>query len=454
MKGALLFPLILAVSLSACLPAAPRPATLETADTMETAEASSATSPQGSPFPEEAAVSWPEGLQAMDLAVLPYDEIRLVYHFARFAPPLSGYYTVSKEGRWGLIRNDGSEVLPCVFDAPIALCSDTEPLYPSWIARREDGDDDFWTETQQYLTSVGEGRICDGAHCGPGYEMYFWDESCDQMFAYEGSLGPSEPSHISLGMQKERGWWFPTRPGTLVEEPWGQGVQYDEAALYQYRSAEGTPINTYAYDQAELFYDGALLAAARRGDKWLYLDGSGREVTAPSYDPVYWNSLQEIGYASPLLRGYAAVTRDGKFGLLDSAGLEYLPCGYDGVAWDGGVGWLKLSDGWHGFRIPSASQQTPLPCGSPAAEDHLRGIPLTVVFPDTIPGAERRTQYTTIRDDNLKVRAGPGTEYEQIGRIPPGSAVEELGTSSTVSGWTFVGYQDWLRGWVSSQYLE
>lgn len=445
----------LLLGLSACTPALQKPAlsdTPETAGTQETAE-EACSAPSGSTVPESA-VSMPESLQAMDLAVLPYDEIRLVYHFTLFDPPLSGYYTMSQNGRWGLMRNDGSMVLPCEFDQPIAMCSDSAPQQPAWLAFKEDADASFWTSAGQYLTTVGEGRICHAEHCGPGYELYFWDESADQMFAYIGNLGPGMPTHISPGQQESRGWWFPTQPGTLIQESWGLDVNYDAGASFRYRSAEGTALNNYEYQQAELFYNGALLAAARRGDKWVYLDGYGKEVTSPVYDPVYWNIWADTGYASPLLNGYAAVSRDGKYGLLDSAGLEYLPCEYQGIVWDGGLGWLKLDDGWHAFRIPSAAVPTPAPYGQTDEEDALRLVPLTTVFPDTYPGNGRRTDYTTIRDDNLNVRAGPGTQYEKIGSIPPGSAVRELGTSSTVPGWTFVLYQDWLRGWVSTQYLE
>lgn len=118
----------LLLGLSACTPALQKPAlsdTPETAGTQETAEEASS-APSGSTVPESA-VSMPESLQAMDLAVLPYDEIRLVYHFTQFDPPLSGYYTMSQNGRWGLMRNDGSMVLPCEFDQPIAMCSDSAP---------------------------------------------------------------------------------------------------------------------------------------------------------------------------------------------------------------------------------------------------------------------------------------------------------------------------------------
>lgn len=443
----------LVLTLSACsVPALPAPQTAETARTAETAVPATAEEAPAGATPTPTPSAWPESLQAVDLDVLPYDEIRQVYAYSRFHVPACGYYTMSQNGLWGLMRNDGSEILPCAFDNPIAQCSDSTAELPAWIAAKDGADPAFWENIGQYLSSVGEGRICDTAHCGPGYEYYFWDENQKQMFAYVGSLGPSTPSHITPMMQAERGWWFPTRAGTLIQEDWGLDVAFDENAAYRYRSAEGTPINNYEYQQAELFYNGALLAAARRGSKWVYLDGTGREVTAPDYDPVYWNTWYDVGYASPLLNGYAAVCRDGKYGLLDSAGLEFLPCVYDGVVWDGGIGWLKLSDGWHAFRIPTAAQAPSYP--SPTPQDNLRDIPLTVVFPDTYPGNTRRVDYTTIRDDNLNVRAGPGTDYEKIGSIPPGSSVKELGTSSTVPGWTFVLYRDWLRGWVSNDYLE
>lgn len=455
MKHRLVFLFALAAGLSACTPTLPGSflaGTAETAATRETADTAVPT-PSDSAAPEDDTAAMPESLQPMDLAVLPYDEIRLVYHYVQFDPPVSGYYTMSQNGRWGLMRNDGSVVLPCEFDQPIAMCSDGTPEKPAWLAFKEDADKSFWESTTQYLTVVNEGRICFGEHCGPGYEFYFWDEAASQMFAYIGTLGPSIPTYISPDQRQSRGWWFPTRPGTLYEADWGLAVDYDTSVPFRYRSAEGTLLNNYEYQQAELFYNGALLAAARRGSKWVYLDGYGREVTEPVYDPVYSSVWSNTGFASPLLNGYAAVSRDGQFGLLDSAGLEYLPCQYQGVVWDGGLGWLQLDDGWHAFRIPSAAAQTPVPYEQ-SEEDFLSHVPLTTVFPDTYPGNGRRTEYTTLRDDNLNVRAGPGTQYDKLGSIPPGSPVRELGTSSTVSGWTFVLYDDWLCGWVSTEYLE
>lgn len=400
----------------------------------------------------------PDLLQAADLDVLSYDDIRLVYHFSLFSEPVPGYFTMCRDGLWGLMYSDGREILPCVFDAPVALCCDGEPRYPAWIAQMEPKDETVWEQMQKTLAAADEGFLCDMAHCGPGYADFFWLEQEQQLCAYIGSLGPSEPTYISPGMQQAYGDIFPARSGELLVQNWGYALEFDNNAPYRYRTKDGTPLSNYEYQQVGFFRDGALLAPARRGSQWVYLDRQGTEVTAPCYDAVYTDPWGSQGWACPLLSGYCVVCRDGKLGLLDSAGVECLPCTWDGLVWDGSLGWLRQADGWHAFSIPSAAApvlpQTP---GAQIAREEpalLRYVPLTMMYPDVFWAEDDSHRYTTISDDNLNVRAGPGTEYEKIGSLPPGSAVEELGASSTATGWSLVAYQERPVGWVSTQYLE
>lgn len=426
-----------------------------TPETAEAAQNSVVEEPSPSVTAETAL---PAGLEAVNLAVLPYDDIQLVYHFSLFSEPVQGYFTMCQDGQWGLMHSDGTEVLPCVFDAPIALCSDQTPRYPAWIAQKDPDDKALREQMQQILTDANEGILCDMAHCGPGYEDFFWLESSQQLCAYIGSLGPSEPTYISPGMQEEYGHIFPTRPATISVQNWGYSLEYDSNASYRYRTEDGTPLNNYEYQQVGFFRDGALLAPARRGSKWVYLDRQGTEVTAPCYDAVYSDFGGYRGWASPLLSGYAVVSRDGKLGLLDSAGLEFLPCTYDGLVWDGTVGWLQQADGWHAFSIPSAAapSTSQVPGTQPVQNEPplLRYVPLTMVYPDVFWSDNDCDDYTTTPDGALNVRAGPGTEYEKIGSLSPGSVVKELGASSTAPGWVLVGYQNWPTGWVSTDYLQ
>ena len=55
--------------------------------------------------------------------VLDYDEIRTIaVYSASPAVPCEGYFTMSKDGLWGLMRADGTELLPCVSAAPVSGC--------------------------------------------------------------------------------------------------------------------------------------------------------------------------------------------------------------------------------------------------------------------------------------------------------------------------------------------
>ena len=98
------------------------------------------------------------------------------------------------------------------------------------------------------------------------------------------------------------------------------------------------------------------------------------------------------------------MSRSGKFGLLDRAGAEYVPCTYDGLVWDGGTAWVKLDDGWHQYTIPGVTKPDP-----------LDDLPEDITAPDT-----RTFSYARVITEGgrLNLRAGPGTEYDIVGKIP------------------------------------
>ena len=101
---------------SAAVPstAAPLPGTAETAGTAEAA---------ATPAPTADAVQPPQGLVETGAAVLDYDEIRLIDYFREYQPyPDTDYYTMCRDGKWGLMRSDGTEVLPCRASEPLFEC--------------------------------------------------------------------------------------------------------------------------------------------------------------------------------------------------------------------------------------------------------------------------------------------------------------------------------------------
>ena len=347
--------LSLCLLLCACTPApgesAPPDATAgaQTAETAETATGESA----------GASTTLPAGLEPLDRGVLDYDNIRLVCRFSVWNEPVPGYFTASRDGQWGLLRNDGSEVLPCTFDRPVALCSDGAPRYPAWILSKGDTDAAYWEETSRYLASIGEGMVCDMAHCGPGYEYYLWLTDRGQMCAYIGSLGPSLPTHIAPAQQTDYSNCFPTRDAVLVSEEWGEVPDQYQEETYRYRTIDGTPLNNYEYQQAQPFLDGALLAAAKRGSRWVYLDQQGREVTDPAYEGVYSDIWDGNSLASPCS---TAMRR--------SAGTAGTACWTAPARSSSPAPTTALpgTDGWGGSSWPTAGMVSRYPAPPPPAQ--------------------------------------------------------------------------------------
>ena len=112
----------------------------------------------------------PQGLVETGAAVLDYDDIRLLRYSRELQSyPEVEYYTMCKDGKWGLMRSDGSEVLPCRAPEPLFECGlgnrhwhdYTNGL--SWEAA-----DALRKEYARQLQACGDGVICDGLD-GDGY---------------------------------------------------------------------------------------------------------------------------------------------------------------------------------------------------------------------------------------------------------------------------------------------
>ena len=127
--------------------------------------------------------------------------------------------------------------------------------------------------------------------------------------------------------------------------------------------------------------------------------------------------------AAPLLSGYAVVSRDGKFGLLDNTGAELVPCAYDGLAWDGGTAWVKLADGWHEYTIPGVTKPDP-----------LDDLPESIVAPDTRPTRTDIVFFVDTAGERLNVRTGPGLEYDILDKLSDSAQVRLYGALTTAPG--------------------
>lgn len=300
---------------------------------------------------------------------LPYDEIRTIEEYdAMPSAPNEGYFTMSQNGLWGLMRADGTEVLPCRSTDPVSRCG--AEGHWVWFPDPPMDWEDFDALSAE-LTEAGEGALCPG-HGGlsdmffynldsPGRDIHAVDLSAlrwyhvgtpgdvyamdDTLWAAYGGILPVFSAHE----EGEEG--DPRFPGDPVPD--------DTGALYWYICEDGSAFYVPGAVQAGWFF-GEDLAPVRIGDVWAYVDSSGNLKTETIYSAT-WGARGEYDnpedptepkYAACLQNGYAAVCREGRWGLLDSSGTEVIPCEYPGVAWEGTVLWVKNEDGWHRAELP------------------------------------------------------------------------------------------------------
>ncbi len=138
----------------------------------------------------------PQGLEPTGAAVLDYDDIRLIHYERAMQPyPETDYYTMCKDGLWGLMRSDGTEVLSLPrAGAALFECDIDEDHWHGYLdglAREETNP--LEREYNARLKASGERILCD-AHDGGGY-LGFVDLQDNALHIYYGSLGPGELEH-------------------------------------------------------------------------------------------------------------------------------------------------------------------------------------------------------------------------------------------------------------------
>ena len=242
--------------------------------------------------PEPSGFSLPE---AVRIVKADYDAIELAtYDVFRHpsAPPADEnglFYGAEKDGLWGLIDENGTEVLPCESKRAPSLCEFGEWLW--W------GSED---SLEKLSGSVEEktGRPFCVAH--GGYARWFIAEEPGDvpgiLWELEGvtAVYPAEEEDL-LGDE-----FVPVQYGALVggeTEP----LRPPDDAFWNYARTDGTML-----------------------------------FPEEKFQQVGWFRGEQL----------APVQKDGKWGILNGEGVEIVPCQYDGAAPYPGGAWLKSEGQW------------------------------------------------------------------------------------------------------------
>lgn len=275
-----------------------------------------------------------------------------IFPSARYIPGERQFYTVQKDGLWGLIGEDGALLLPCLAKKPVTRCGMNEW---SWF---DVGPQSSYNEEalNEAIMAYSGKRLCFG-HCD-SYGYYFIDmassEQQPQYFfmASGGNWGivPLEPEEL------QEMTLAPVFFTTVIEDP-DMGLIPSPEGYWNYTDGAGKVLAPgMEFDLAGVF-GGEALAPVKKDGKWAYLNTDGELATGFVYDDCWFEDVTfdlESGrnithfpvYAYNFWDGYAPVYREGKWGVLDSAGAEIVPCQYEGTAPYPGGAWLKENGIW------------------------------------------------------------------------------------------------------------
>lgn len=282
----------------------------------------------GTPAP----VDW-EYMMPADIPVWSYTPVSAEAGFPCF--------TVRKDGKWGLIDEDGFLLLPCMADQPVIQCT-----MGHWIFS-VDGLNAYapeWEELSSRLEELGFASLCDGHGGSDSYHFVNTDSGSTvpvDFIIVEGCIGFEELTADELAaVDYEPAYFAGIETTAMGEEP-------AEDGYWNFVNGKGDVLfPEYQFDLAGSFGDEPLAPVCIDG-KWAYADKNGRILTDFVYDPCwYMNGENEPVFAYCMSRGHAPVLREGKWGVIDSAGREVIHCEYDGAAPQAGSIWLKKDGRW------------------------------------------------------------------------------------------------------------
>lgn len=323
------------------------------------AASTAASTPESAATPSPSAA--PPATAETAQTTLTYDEIRPIADLGTEPGGLcTGYFTVSRDGLWGLIRADGEEVLPCEAPVPITRCGGGWHwiYWPEGLGWSDSSTMNF-DELNAAVQAGNNGSLCPG-HGGSADTFFFDLDVGAAVCYYHGTPGYIKP--ISDADWTEYGEPLPVYPAYEAGEEGDPACPGTAQGGYFYVRRTGE--NVYPQKDgvqveailASYFFD-EVLAPVQLETGWAYLDRDGNILTEAVYEPTYTDSIRDATptLAAPLQNGYAAVSRDDLWGLLNANGAEALPCAYEGVAWEGTTLWVQEDGVWCEQELPDGA---------------------------------------------------------------------------------------------------
>lgn len=316
-------------------------------------------------------------LKSMEWAIEPAGEFEAVEPVADTAtvaagmvsnrPGEAGYYLAKTAAGWGVLNAASGDVAAsAAFVAQPVRCG-AGHLYDAGLYEGERWYD--W-ETLEELDAQLEG-------IGTNYRMEVGHGGGSNRFLADGagavsavSFGEASMNQRPLAEIEGLPGLIPVQQGTLRSDWTGEDpatwedfiLEHD--GLFAVATSEGRLLTDFVYEAACMGTDEAI-AVCKEG-KWGYVDTAGKEIVPCEYDAFWgvrwaWNSETEKNepttgiYPAPFTEGCVVVKQNGQTGVLKADGSWLLKMGEaeDAAPAFGGLLWVKTEGKWGAVKLPS-----------------------------------------------------------------------------------------------------
>ena len=276
-------------------------------------------------------------------------------------PGEAGYYLVRTGEGWGVLDvRTGNTAAEGAFEEPPSRCG-LGHLFDPGSASLQWEDKAAYDRFNDELEALGTSYRLEVGH-GGGTDYFLADET-----GAVTAVGVSENGFNVRPVAEVEGLpgLIPVRRGAVVptDDGW-EKIVWDEGERFAAATSHGELLTDFVYENACMGTDEAI-AVCKEG-KWGYVDTAGKEIVPCEYEPfwgVSWGWNEETGeqqvdargvYPAPFTQGCVVVKQNGQTGVLKADGSWLLKMGEaeDAAPAFGGLLWVKTEGKWGAVKLP------------------------------------------------------------------------------------------------------
>lgn len=248
-----------------------------------------------------------------------------------------------------------------------------------------------------------------------------WSIEADYLYWSGKNVGAVQVKREELNLSKGL---YPVSNGAAENAKWGYVNEYLFLDI------------ALVYSGAEDFSEG--FAAVSKDGKWGYINTDGKDVIPLEYESVKSVNYEEKDTAFSFRNGFVPVKKGEKYGVINTKGETVVNFVFEAILQGKDGKYIACKDGEWGL-ITLSEKADPGIVTSAATTQASAELPVSM-----------GTYIVKTSGSVLNIRRETNTESLIVAKIPNGTVIEVM---KSVSGWAYVKYGIY-EGWVNSSFIE